>query len=200
MAGFFSGAAKKGILGGPLGAYGANKGFRSGVNSFLFGEKPHIEQIENQSPEQKQALSQILGMLNQSGQPGGAYNQAQNYYSNLLQPGSQAYDQFSQPYLQQFEQQILPMIAERYAGAGALSSSGFGQAVGGAGAGLQANLAQLFSQLQGQAAQGATSQFGQLGQLGLGTSAFTNYENPGHQGFGAQLLAALIKGGMGGIG
>lgn len=186
-------------LGGVTGAYATNKKFRSGINSFLFGEKPHVEQIESLSPEQKQSLSQVLGLMDQSTQSGGAYNQASNYYSNLLQPGSQAYNQFSAPYMQQFQEQVLPAIAERFAGRGALSSSGFGQSLGGAASGLQSGLAQLFSQLQGQAAQGATSQFGQLGQLGLGTPAFTNYENPGHQGFGAQLLAALIKGSMGGV-
>lgn len=199
MSGFFKSMSKKGLFGGAAGAYGSNRKFRNGINSFLFGEEPSIEQLPNLTPEQNQSLSQILGLLNQSGQPGGAFNNAQNYYSGLLQPGQEAYDQFSQPYLQQFEEQVLPMIAERYAGMGALSSSGFAQALGGAGAGLQSQLAQLFSQLQQQAASGASSQFGQLGGLGLGTQPFTNYEKPGHQGFGPQLLSSLIKGFTGGL-
>lgn len=193
-----SGLASQGLFGLGAGAYATNKGFRKGVNSFMFGEKPHVEQLANFSPQQNQAQSQILNLLNQSSGQGGAANNAQNYFANMLQPGQEAFNNFSQPYMQQFQEQILPGIAERFAGAGALSSSGFGQALGGAASGLQSNLAQLFSQLQMQSAQGANSQFGQLGQFGF-ASPFTNYENPGHQGFAAQLIAALMKGGMGGL-
>jgi hypothetical protein len=195
---FFSSTAAKGLF-GVAGAYGANKNFRKGVNSFLFGEAPSVEQLQNLTPEQMQALSHGVGLMSQSAQPGGAAYNAQNYYAGILQPGSQAYENFSQPYLQEFQEKLLPMIEERYAGAGALSSSGFGQAVGGAASGLQSSLAQLFSQLQQQAASGATSQYGQFAQTGL-TSPYTHYENPGKQGFAAQLIAALIKAKMGGGG
>lgn len=83
------------------------------------------------------------------GGPGGGVDMVMKQLMDMLNPQSDIYKNFEKPYMDQFEQQTLPGIAERFAGAGALggglSSSGFGQAVGGAGANLQTNLAQMKS-------------------------------------------------------
>lgn len=161
-------------------------------SEWLFGSPDKLQKIETGTPEQQalhnNILSQAMGM---QGQQGG-YGLAQNYFNSFLGDNrQQALDQFSQPYLQQFEEQILPQIAERFAGGGALSSSGFGQALGGAASGLQAQLAQLFSQLQSQAAGQQYSQFNQLANTGLNYQPFAYNQRQGSGGFLAPLLGGL---------
>lgn len=165
----------------------ANKGFRD----FLLGSSDEYKKIDTATPEQKALHNSILAQLMGMSQGGGGYDLANQYYNNFLGPNQQqAYDQFSAPYMQQFQEQILPQIAERFAGAGALSSSGFGQSLGGAASGLQAQLAQLFSQLQGQAAQQQYGQYNQLSQTGLNYQPFGYYKQKGSGGFLPTLLAA----------
>lgn len=163
-----------------------------GFSDWLFGSSDKMKKIDTGTKEQQglhnNILSQAMGM---SG-AGGGYNQAQQYYNNFLgSDQQQAFDQFSSPYMQQFQEQMLPQIAERFAGGGALSSSGFGQALGGAGAGLQSQLAQLFSQLQGQAAGAQTNQFNQLSQQGLNYQPFAYQQQQGSQGFLGPLLGGI---------
>ena len=167
-------------------------------SEWLFGSQDKLNKIETGTPEQQalhnNILSQAMGM---QGQQGG-YGLAQNYYNNFLGGNQQqAFDQFSQPYMQQFQEQMLPQIAERFAGAGALSSSGFGQALGGAASGLQAQLAKLFSDLQGQAAQQQYGQYNQLSQNGLNYQPFAYQQQQGSGGFLGPLLGG-IGGAMGG--
>lgn len=89
---------------------------------------------------------------------------------------------FEAPYLRQFHEEIAPEIAERFAGADAIRSSGFQNAIMGAGAGLSENLASLkanlINQLLGQQTQAAN--------VGLGYAQL-----PG-QRFGEQLQAAQL--------
>lgn len=163
-------------------------------SEFLFGSPDKLNKVATGTKQQEalhnNLLSQAMGM---SG-AGGGYDLAQNYFNNFLGSNQQqAFDQFSSPYLQQFEEQMLPQIAERFAGAGALSSSGFGQALGGAASGLQSQLAQLFSQLQGQAAQQQYGQYNQLSQQGLGYQPFAYQQKQGSGGFLAPMLGAAAS-------
>lgn len=169
------------------------------ASEWLFGSGPKLKQKATGTAAQTQFGGQdLIGLLQQMMGQGGGFNQANQYDQSLLGQGQgggqEAYNQFSSPYLQQFQEQILPMISERFAGAGALSSSGFGQALGGAGAGLQSQLAQLFSQLQGQAAGRQQGQFQNLSQIGLGYSPFAYHEKQGTGGALAPLLTALAGG------
>lgn len=159
---------------------------------WLFGSAPKLKKKPTGTPQQQQFGGQdLIAMLQQMMGQGGGFQQANQYDQSLLGGGQEAFNQFSSPYLQQFQEQIAPRIAEQYAGAGALSSSGFGQALGGAGAGLSSQLAQLFSQLQGQAAGRQQGQFQNLSQLGLGYSPFAYHEKQGSTGFAAPFLTAL---------
>lgn len=153
-------------------------------SEWLFGSPDKIKKVptgnEFQQSLHDSILSQVLGMSQQ----GGGYNLAQNYFNNLLGQNSQdAYNQFSAPYLQQFQEQILPQIAERFAGSGSLSSSGFGQALGGSASNLQGQLAQLFAELQKQAAGAQTNQYNQLAQQGLNYQPFAYQNQRGSSGF-----------------
>lgn len=160
-------------------------------SDFLFGSPDKMKKMDTGTKEQMQfGGKDLISMLQQMMQGGGGLNLANQYDQSLLGQGPEAFNQFSAPYLQQFQEQMLPQIAERFAGGGALSSSGFGQAVGGAAAGLQSQLAQLFSQLQGQAAQRQQGEFQGLSQLGLGYSPFAYNQQQGSGGFLGPLLGA----------
>lgn len=176
-------------------------------SDWLFGSPDKLKKVATGTPEQQGFHGDILGQLKQMLQPGGGYNQAQDYYKNLLQPGQEGFNQFAEPYMQHFQENVLPGIAEKFAGAGALSSSGFGQALGGAASGLQGQLAQLFSQLQQQSAGAQTNQFNQLGNTGLNYQPFA-YQNqqgsggflgPLATGFGSALAGPLGGAAAGGI-
>lgn len=170
-------------------------------SEWLFGGPDKLKKIPTGTPEQQGLHNSIIGQAMGMQGEGGGYNLAQNYFNKLLGGNQQeAFDQFSQPYLQQFQEQMLPQIAERFAGAGALSSSGFGQALGGASSGLQAQLAQLFSQLQGQAAGQQYNQYNQLSQQGLNYQPFAYNKQQGSGGFLGPLLGGIGTGLSGPIG
>lgn len=169
-----------------------------GATDWLFGSAPKLKQKATGTEQQQQFGGQdLIGLLQQMMGQGGGLQQSNQYDQGLLgggpgQGGQQgAYEQFANPYWQQFQEQISPRIAEQFAGQGALSSSGFGQALGGAGAGLQSQLAQLFSQLQGQAAGRQQNQFQGLSGLGLGYSPFAYHEKQGSTGALIPILTAL---------
>jgi len=166
-------------------------------SDWLFGSPDKLKKVDTATKEQKSLHNNILAQAMGLAGEGGGYNQAQQYYNSFLQPGNEAFQNFSAPFMNQFEEQILPQIAERFAGAGALSSSGFGQALGGAGAGLQAQLAQLFAQLQSQAAGAQTQQYNQLAQTGLNFQPFGYVTKQGSGGMLNPLLSG-IGGALGG--
>lgn len=181
-------------------------------SEWLFGSPDKLKKVATGTPEQQALHNNILSQAMNMQGAGGGYDLANQYFNNLLGPNQQqAYDQFSQPYLQQFKEQLLPQIAERFAGGGALSSSGFGQALGGAASGLQSQLAQLFSELQRQAAGQQYNQYNQLAQTGLNYQPFAYNQKQGSAGFlgpfaggigaamGGPIGAALGQGITGGI-
>ena len=155
-----------------------------GLRDFLFGSKDKFRQMPTMDPSQMQALQGILGQLGALG--GGGYGSSMDYLSKLVSGDPGALGEFEAPYRQQFESQTIPGIAERFAGAnpmgGALSSSGFGQALGGAGAQLQSQLAGLHGALRQGAASSLMGQFNNLANLGLGTRTFENIYQPGSTG------------------
>lgn len=171
------------------------------ILEWMFGSPDKLTKIPTGTPEQQALHGGVIQNAMNMAQPGGGYDLANQYYNNFLGPNEgQAYNQFAAPYLQQFEEQMLPMIAERFAGSGALSSSGFGQALGGASAGLQAQLAQLFAQLQGQAAQSQYGQYNQQTQTGLNYQPFAYNKQQGSTGLFAPFLGAIGTAAAGPIG
>ncbi len=167
---------------------------------WLFGSPDKQTKLPTGTPEQEALHGDILGQLKQMLESGGGYNLAQNYNNNLLQPGQEGFNQFAQPYMQEFEQKLLPQIAERFAGQGALSSSGFGQAIGGAASDFQSKLAQLFTSLQQQAAQSNLNQFNQMSNTGLNYEPFTYKNQQGNQGILGTLGTGFLNKFGGGFG
>lgn len=112
------------------------------------------------------------------------YNQLQGAQSNLLnqlqkQPQFQPVniDPYLQGARQEFDQQIVPGIAERFSGANAQRSSGFRNALGAAGSGLAQKLAELqTSNARDQQSQMMQNRGQNLQQLGL-LGGFINQQN-----------------------
>lgn len=165
---------------------------------FLFGKQPKMKQLPSLAPYQQQFLQNVYDNPLQSNP---LYQQGSQFLQNLY--GGQGDQAFEAPYMQNFQQNIVPQLANQFAGqgtgAGALNSSGFQNSLAQAGRNLQTDLAGLRSQrqLQGlpmllQQAQAPTQQ----GFQGLGYSPFQYHQQPGTQG----LLPGLLGGIGGGIG
>ena len=120
-----------------------------GAASAATSKKPGLKKIPTMSKPQEGLQNQILQMLQGQLGQGGSFGQAQNYLQNLLSGSPESMQAFQAPAMRQFNEQIVPGLAERFSGlgAGAQSSSAFQQALGQAGAGLAENLQALRSGL-----------------------------------------------------
>lgn len=159
------------------------------------GREPSWNKVSNFTREQRGLLKSDIGQARDLQQ--GGYGDAMSLLQQYLNPQSDIYRNFEAPYRQEFEQQTIPGLAERFAGMGAmgggLSSSGFGQSLGAAGANLQAQLAQMKQQYQRQSINDLLGQYNQIANRGLSTRSFENVYDPGTQGqlgFGGQVLNA----------
>lgn len=172
----------------------------------LGGSKDKIKKLSNFAPGQEKFFNQFLSQLQGMGGQGGGFNQATALLQDYLNPNSDIYSNFEQPYLNEFNQQTVPMLAERFAGlggglgAGGTASSGFGQALGAAGANLQTNLASMKSQMQRQSINDLLSQYMGMASLGLGAQPFSYLRQQGSpnnlglglQGFGGANLSGYF--------
>ncbi len=149
------------------------------VTDFLFGAPNRIEQVNRGfNPGQLSTLQNLLS--------GG---------QNLLNNPSQGFQPIRQAAQSDFNQNIIPGIAERFAGAGALNSSGFAGNLAQAGSGLAERLAAMEAQFAGQNRQQALQQL----QMGL-TPTMENIPVQGEGGFLQSILPSLGKVGMGAVG
>lgn len=154
------------------------------------------------NPQQSSVLQQILSSIGQQGGASGDITQNRGYqlgsqYNQDILGGDT--NKFEAPLMRQFNEQIIPGLAERFsgAGAGAQSSSAFQQALGQEGSALTERLGALRGGLQGQAADRALGYAQQpisntQNYLGMNTQAFA----PKQMGFGKQALLGL-SGGVG---
>ena len=160
---------------------------------FWTGEKAKLRKKQAYSDEQMQFFNQFLSMLG-GGENGGGF---MDYFSNLLggEGGQGDFEGFAEPYRQQFQNETIPMLAERFAGAGggmggALSSSGFGQSLSSAGSNFNAQLAQLYAGLR----QNAAGQMAGLSQTALGAQPFAFSQRQASPGFLSTAGSALLGG------
>jgi hypothetical protein len=169
-----------GILGG-TGVYGAgydkfkeSRG-QGGIIDQIFGSPGGIERAQNFTPQQMSALEQALSGLTG---PGGALE----YYMNILGNNPEAFAALEAPMMRQFNEQIVPGLAERFSAVGGQRSSAFPQALSQAGADLSERLSAQRHQLRGQAASN-------LLNTGLGARPYENIYmqgSPGLLGYVAQ--------------
>lgn len=188
-AGALSGAATGAAVGGPFGA--AAGGVLGGLTGFL-GGKDKMKKIPTMTKEQQGLLNQMIGMLGPQAGLGQGMMGGIDLQRQYMDPSSEAVSQFTQPYINEFNQQTIPGLAERFAGMGAmgggLSSSGFGQSLSAAGGNLQSQLAQLKAMLGQQAAQSLMGQYGQLSGMGLSAQPF------GYQQKGPSMAGGMMQG------
>jgi len=152
----------------------------------LFGKEEKTEQLPRFTPQQEQTTGQLLGGAQEQ------LPQIFQYLQQILSQSPEMMQQFQAPAMRQFEEEIIPTIAERFSKVNAQKSSAFGQQLGKAGAGLAENLAAQRAGL----GQNAISQLQQL--LGQGMQPqFETMFRPGTSGSLAQLLGPLL-GGIGG--
>jgi hypothetical protein len=168
-------------------------GFFDGVSDFLFGSPAEYEQVSNLTPSQMRNQRQLERAGRRRG-AGGAFGTSADYYRDLLSNDSADFNAFAAPELRQFREQIIPDLAEQFAGmgSGALSSSGFRNAAVGAGADLSERLGALRAQLRQAGAAGLTN----IGQMGLTPHSQYQMTNPGSEGFLSK--AAPLIGTVGG--
>ena len=152
-----------------------------------------VKQMPTKSKGQMNFLGQLLNNLG-VGPLGQGFGQGIDYWTKILSGEPGAFEAYEAPLKREFNEQIIPGLAERFSGmgAGAQNSSAFQQSLGQAGAGLTEKLAQLRAGLQGQAAQGLAGSFGNLANLGLGTNTFQNVEQQGWGGPSVEMLLALL--------
>jgi hypothetical protein len=110
---------------------------------------------KSQSLLDKKTQARLEDFLNNGIEGNPLYGQGQSYLQNLLSGNPEAFANFERPYMENFEQNVIPSISHSFAssgtGAGGLNSSGYQNSVAQAGRGLQSDLAQLRSGLQTQA-------------------------------------------------
>ena len=157
---------------------------------FLFGREPKMRQLPAISPEQQELLSDLIGQIR------GPLTEGISGLQQILAGEPEAFEAFEKPAMRQFEEQIVPGIAERFTGmgTGAQRSSAFAQALGKAGESLSERLAAQRGAMQQQ----AMGQLSQLLGLGLRQPTFGYQMQPGTPGFLGALAPALGTGvGMG---
>lgn len=168
------------------------------LSEWLFGESEKTKKLPTMNRGQEKLLGGIVQQLRQMLGQGGGFNQANELLQQYLDPNSQVYNELEQNALQGFEEEDLPMLAERFAGmnamGGGLSSSGFGQALGSAQAGLRRQLAQMRQQGSRQAAGDIFGQFNQLTNQALGSQPFAYTHKQGSSGLLAPTLASAAGG------
>lgn len=159
------------------------------IGDFFFGQKGSIQNLPVLSREQQDLLGQLLGGL------GGPLGLGLNNLTQMLSGSPEALEAFQRPAMRQFEQEIVPGIAERFTQAGGQRSSAFGQQLGQAGANLAENLSAQRAGLQQNSLQQLLALLGQ----GLGTQTFKPFQIPGSSGF-LQGLSGGIGSGLGSFG
>lgn len=176
----------------------------AGIGEFLFGSKDRIKKRSLLNKDQQSALKDFL---QQGIETRPLYNAGSSYLQNLLSNSPEAFQAFQEPYLQNFQQKIVPTIAERFAGggtgAGGTLSSAFANSLAQAGRGLQTDLAALRGGQQlgglGQALNYAQQPYSnKLG--GLGVQSFQRTMQPGKSGFLAPIAMAGLGAATGGLG
>jgi hypothetical protein len=146
------------------------------LSEALFGKKGKVRQKSTLSPIQQE----LEGLLSEGIKTGeGALGDLFAFNEQNFQEG------VSKPAIEQFQNEVLPGILEKFAGQGSMGS-GLRRNVLKAGQGLQSNLAQLRYQAQQQGQQNKLQGVNTL----LGKNSIENIYKPGSEG----LVQGAVKG------
>lgn len=159
---------------------------------FFTGSKERNYQQSLLEPGQQPLKNQLIGTANQ-----GSFQDAANYYRDLLSNNSQTINQLNAPEMRRFNEDIIPGLAEQFAGmgSGGLSSSGFRNAAVNAGTDLSERLGAIRANLRSQGAQGLSN----IGSQGLQQFS-ENIMRPGTEGFLGENSGGLLSSALTGLG
>lgn len=147
-------------------------GFGSYFDTLLNGTDPSNQQYSTQTPQQSQLLQQLMQGLQggQSNIPG------LDYLQSLFSNDEGAFHDYEAPLMRQFNEQVVPGLAERFSGAGmgSRNSSAFNNQLASAGT----RLTELLGQQRGQLRQGGLGQINSL----FGQTQNPQFENVMMQG------------------
>ncbi len=182
MAGLWDTA--KGVFGGGI----FSKGARNAAKDFLMGTPEKRENVSLLRPEQEPLYQQAVGAGLGPG-AGGAFGDTADYYRDLLSNDPQALQDYINPALRQYNEEIVPGLSEQFAGmgAGGLSSSGFRNAQIQGATDLSERIGQIRANLRQAGAQGLQ----QIGQTGLQNYSQNMVTEQGSPGFASQVAPAI---------
>lgn len=179
-----SGAAGGAAAGSAFGPIGTGIGAIAGGLGGLFGggnQQGKFQQRPLLSRRQRPVLNQLINASQNPG-AGGAFGQSADYYRNLLSDNPEDFQAFAAPEMRRFNEDIIPGLAEQFAGmgSGGLQSSGFRNAAVNAGTDLSERLGAIRASLRQQGVQGL---FG-IGQQAVSPQYTGNlYRPPAEGGF-----------------
>ena len=189
---------------------GALAGSLGKKSSTWSGEKSKIHKLGTMNSQQKHLFKELFKHPErylQFAEANPTYQQGAGYLQKILSQDPEMMKQFEAPAIRQFNEEIVPSIAERFAGMGGLSSGAFNRTMGQAGAGLAERIAAMRAQLglgaAGQALNYAQMPFSQnMSSLGLllGTPTFGYQATGGTPGVGSGLSTGLANAGAYGLG
>lgn len=167
------------------------------LGSFLFGKEEKLKKFKQFDPQQENLFgSFIQQLMSGSGGVGGTQDLIKRL-QDMLNPDSQYYKDIEEEQMGEFNEQTLPRLAEQFAGGaqgGALSSSGFGQALGGAARGFKRDLQGQKSNMIMQALQQLLGQ----NQQALSAQPFGYAQMGASPGLVPQLANTAVKSFLGG--
>ena len=141
------GAASGALTGSAFGPVGTGVGALVGGIGGYFGSKSNAfntkekeTKFDKYTPEQQDLISQLMGALTGQGGPQGGL------LGDLF--GDKGFEAFAAPAKRQFNEEIIPDLAERFSGANAQNSSAFQQQLSKAGSDLSTRLGEARGQLQ----------------------------------------------------
>jgi hypothetical protein len=173
-----------------LGIYSGalNMGFFDSIGDFFTGTPEKREQVSNLTPSQMKNQRMLETAAQERG-AGGAFGTSADYYRDLLSNDSSDFNAFAAPEMRRFNEQIVPDLAEQFAGmgAGGLSSSGFRNAAVNAGSDLSERLGAIRASLRQQGAQGLQG----IGQQSLNPYTQWQTTQPGSEGFLSSSIPAI---------
>jgi hypothetical protein len=168
---------------------------------FWVGEKSKLKKFDTLNKGQEGLHAQLIRHLNMRGsqienQP--MFQQGSDFLSRIMSQDPETMRQFEAPMMRQFNEQIVPGLAERFSGMGARSSSAFNQTMGQAGASLSEQIAAMRANLGMGAAQQAFGyaqmpfqQMMQKAGLAMGTPTFGYQALEGRTGAGQGFVSGL---------
>lgn len=177
----------------PMAAAGLAGGLLTkGGRKALFGQGESFKQKSRLDQQQQPLYAQLQQAAMGSG-AGGAFGQSSDYFRDLLSDDSQTAEMMARPEMRRFREDIIPGLAEQFAGmgSGGLTSSGFRNAAINAGTDLSERLGAIRAQLRSQGAAGLAG----IGQQGLG-----DYTNNIFRPQTTGLLGGLAQGAGKGLG